>query len=255
MIAHVDHGWRQESRDEALLLQEEASKLGCPFFTTRLELKEKSEDAARKARYAFFQKIAPPEAALLLAHQADDLAETVLKRIFEGAQLTNLGAMREVSSSYGLVVWRPFLKVSREEIVQFLEERSLIALHDSSNDDLHYLRVRMRKEIFPFLNSHFGKEIKNNLLILSERAHEFKKYLDKRVEDLPVQKGPWGTLADLKGLEPLEQKYIIQKLVTVNRDQLETLFDWVQAGVKSKELEIGRLKISVDEGRMWIYPS
>src|SRR3990167_8782788 len=52
-LVHVDHGWREESRKETLELQEEARKLGCPFFSTRLENARK-EDEAREGRYAFY---------------------------------------------------------------------------------------------------------------------------------------------------------------------------------------------------------
>ena len=52
-LAHVDHGWREESREEAERLRKEADSLGCPFYSTRLNLAKK-EDVARNARFAFF---------------------------------------------------------------------------------------------------------------------------------------------------------------------------------------------------------
>lgn len=259
-IAHVDHGWREESREEARVLEEEAQKLGCPFFSVRLSLKEKKEDEARKGRYAFFSTLFPKYEALLLAHQAEDLAETVLKRVFEGAHLSNLRGMQAESHQYGMTIWRPFLNVRRDEILQFLEERSLEPIFDPSNNDPIYLRSRMRQEIFPFLNQWFGKEITENLTLLSKRAIELKEYLDQQINRIPVQKGPWGTLADLNELEGIEQRHLLQNIareesIVLSREVLETLLKWVAEQQKSKFLTVKTKKILVDEGRVWFFSS
>lgn len=104
-LAHVDHGWREESRAEAEECRAEAIKLGLPFHTIRLDIPKK-EDAARIARFSFFQSLyrTGPFQALLLAHQADDLAETVLKRTLEGAHLAFLGGMEAASRQFGMAV-------------------------------------------------------------------------------------------------------------------------------------------------------
>lgn len=252
-VAHVDHAWREQSGLEALQIQEEINQLGLPFFSTRLNLKEKSEDEARRGRYAFFSDIFSPHAALLLAHQAEDLAETVLKRIFEGAHLEHLGGMQEVSFQGTMVLWRPFLRVRKEEILQFLSQRSLKAFSDPSNWDPAYLRSRIRQNLFPMLNEHFGKEIRENLCLLSQRSFEMKEYLDARTRHVPIQRGPWGTLIDLKGLASIEQRHLIQKIVPLNRDQLHTLIQWLKTEEKSGVLELKTQKIVVDKSRIWIF--
>ncbi len=257
-IAHVDHGWREESQEEARKIREEAEQLQCPFYSVRLELKEKKEDAARKGRFAFFSSLAPQFSALLLAHQADDLAETVLKRILEGAHIANLRGMEPVSYQYGMQIFRPFLNIRRSEILQFLQERSLHPIIDPSNSDPIYLRARMRLEIFPFLNATFGKEITENLALLSQRSLEFKQYLDRQIQNVPVQKGPWGTLVDLNGLDVVEQRHLIQKIgrdesLSFSREVLETLLKWVNGREKSKYLKVKTRKFLVDEGRLWVF--
>ncbi len=252
-LAHVDHGWREESREEAEVLRRESVDLGCPFFTVRLNLPKK-EDEARKGRIEFFRSLFPAYQAVLLAHQAEDLAETVLKRILEGAHLSYLSGMQPVSNQYGMTLWRPFLNIRRRDILQFLEERSLIPIIDSSNEDPAYLRSRMRSEIFPFLNETFGKETVENLTLLSERAVELKKYLDQQVESVKVEKGPWGILVNLGSLERIEQRHLIQKIareesIPFSREELETILNWVEEGrerVKTK-------KILVDKGRIFFF--
>ncbi len=255
-LAHVDHGWRSESAQEALELQEEAKQLGCPFFSVRLD-REKSEDAARKGRFSFFQSLAGYQ-ALLLAHQAEDLAETVLKRILEGAHLSFLGGMEPISRQGGMTIWRPLLGVRRSEIFSFLEERALKPILDATNNDPNYLRARMRIQIFPFLNEQFGKEILDNLGLLSERAYELKTYLDQQTAQVPVYKGPWGTLVLLEGLKRIEQRHLIQKIareegIVIPRETLETLLLWLEKGLFSKAIQVKTKKIWVDKGRIFFF--
>jgi tRNA(Ile)-lysidine synthase len=257
-IAHVDHGWREESQEEAEQMAKEAALLRCPFHSARLEPIERSEDEARRFRYTFFAKLFPSYSALLLAHHAEDLAETVLKRVLEGAHLSRLGGMREVSHQYGMTIWRPFLRVKKGELIQFLEEKGVSFLSDSSNFDPVFLRARMRGQMFPFLNEHFGKEVSSNLALLSERAYELEEYLDAKTKTSPIQKGPWGLLSDLNGLQSLEIRHIIQKMahlshLSLNRNHLQTLEKWIQKGEKSKILSLKTKKILVDRGRIWFF--
>lgn len=257
-IAHVDHGWREESREEAEQIAQEAASLNCPFHSTRLQLKDKTEEAARKGRYDFFSSLAPQFDALLLAHQAEDLAETVLKRIFEGAHLTRLSGMQKVSHQHGMRIFRPLLNVRRAEILQFLEERALIPLIDPSNDDRAYLRARMRSDLFPFLKDAFGKEVVGNLTLLSERSQELKEYLDQKINRVPFYQGPWGSLADFKGLAEIEQRHLLQKMareesIVFTREVLETLLNWVKEGGRGKFLRVKTRKILVDQSRIFIF--
>ncbi len=251
-IAHVDHGWRSESADEAELLRLEAAELGLPFHSTRLQMKGKKEDEARSSRLAFFKKIAAEigAQALLLAHQADDWAETALKRVLEGAHLAFLGGMEGVGEVEGLPIWRPLLTVKRSEIVRFIEKRKLIPLDDPTNRDPKYLRARMREKILPALNEAFGKEIGNNLLCLAERGAELKRYLDRRVEAIAVQRGEWGISAALREVERIEQRHLIQKIspVTIPRSVLEFLLDGLAKKGAKRRLLVKGQEIFIEGG-------
>jgi tRNA(Ile)-lysidine synthase len=232
-IAHVDHGWREESRRETELVREEAALHGLTFHTTRLDL-PKTEDAARQGRLEFFATLNAP---VLLAHQADDLAETVLKRIFEGAHLTALKGMEAVSTVGGVTIWRPLLTVRKKELIEFLQERGLTPFMDPTNSDLAYLRSRMRMETIPFLEKSFGKEIVNNLVLLSERSVELKEYLDGKTEKL-------------------EAIHHIQKLarrenISLNRSILETLYQWSLKNEGRKELKVKSKKVIVERGAIF----
>lgn len=242
-VAHVDHGWRLESGEEARLIREEIESLGLPFYTTRLLSPLKNKEAiAREERFMFFfslfEKI--PFQALLLAHHGDDLAETSLKRLFEGAHLPFLGGMEEVSKWKNIEIWRPFLKMRKKELLAFLEGKNLVPFFDQTNDDPHYLRSRLRKDLLPFLEQTFGKGVVDNLISLSERAQELKEYLDRKISAaLLVTKGDWGFALNSQNMERIELRHFLQRVAshegfTLPRSILDPLLNWRDANLTRK---------------------
>jgi tRNA(Ile)-lysidine synthase len=192
-VAHVDHGWREESREEAMLLKERVESKGVFFHHTRLELQGQTnlEDRSREARYQFFEKLYQQlgAKALLLGHHKDDLAETVLKRLFEGAHLENLGGMQKRSFLRGQCLLRPLLDWDKKKILEWLVGKNVSYLIDPTNEDPRFLRSRFRKKMIPFLEEEFGKNIKDNLILLSKRSFRLKEYLEKKhlTENEPVE--------------------------------------------------------------------
>lgn len=182
-LAHVDHGWREASGEEAAALEAMAQNLQLPFYLKTLVSEVSSELEARVARYQYFLSLYEKEGfqALLLAHQADDQAETVLKRILEGKNLLSIGGMKASLSLEGMQVWRPLLTVRKKSIIQWLSERGLKAIDDPTNRDPRYLRARMRTEILPSLSKQFGKEVTLNLSRLGAGAQELRAYLQRKI--------------------------------------------------------------------------
>jgi tRNA(Ile)-lysidine synthase len=117
--------------------------------------------------------------ALLLAHQADDQAETVLKRVFEGASLFSLGGLATDSLVHDMKIWRPLLFVEKKDILTWLSKRNLNYFTDPTNSQTRFLRGKMRKEMVPFLSTSFGKQVCANLCRLGEESKEIKGYFLK----------------------------------------------------------------------------
>ena len=260
-LAHVDHGWRPESAKEALELEEEAKSLGIPFHTIRLNLPPNinKEAASREARLAFFRSLFEtiPFQALILAHQAGDVAETALKRILEGAHLPFLGGMEPVGRIADMFIWRPFYSTKKEEILSFLQHKHLKPLIDPTNSDPAYLRARMRMEILPFLARAFGKEISENLHLLSSRAAELKAYLEKKIEVHEPKRGPWGLFSSVSHLERLEARYLLQKWadlekIRLPRTLLEAALDAVSSNLPNRRISS---RILIDRGKVFFLSS
>ncbi len=221
-VVHVDHGWRLESAQEAEQLRALCKKHNLPFHLKTLipsELKGNKEDACRSERRAFFEEVrlATGAQATLLGHHADDQAETVLKRILEGAPLIKQSAIRPLRG----FLWRPLLAIPKKKIVQWLEKQKIPYFMDPTNSDPAILRSRMRMEILPKL---FGKEVAAPLARHAEEAALLSDYLDKRIAPLEKQFQQTGSV-DLSKTHSVEIHHLLRKLHPFSKQQLAALTD------------------------------
>ena len=154
---HVNHGLRgTESDDDEKLCRELCEREGVPLTVYRADLQGKTdEDSARKARYGFFREKYKAFKAdgLILAHHADDQAETFLMRLTRGAGPEGLECMREDETVEDIRILRPMLRIRREEIRAALTEDGTGWREDSTNTDTAYLRNKVRQELIPALEA------------------------------------------------------------------------------------------------------
>ena len=179
-VAHLQHGLRgEEATQDAQFTAVLAEKLNLPFHLRELDLPRMKRDAgggnleglARAERYRFFADIVRERnlRKVATAHTLDDQAETALMWFFRGTGLRGLGgmaALSEMSLSGGqtLVVIRPFLDLTKAEILEYLEGQSLSFRTDSTNRDSRLLRNWLRLELLPALQGHFGSRLPRRLV-------------------------------------------------------------------------------------------
>lgn len=210
-LAHVDHGWRVESERERIEIQEEAQRLGLPLHWKKLGSEDFSqgnlEDQGREHRLRFFSELYTKLncQGLLLGHHADDRAEVVLKRVFEGASLFNLAGVVGDSELMGMRLWRPLLFAPKDELIAWLAKNELSYFSDPTNSSPQFLRGRMREQMLPFLRNCFGKEISANLCHLGEEAKEVREYFLEINRPLlaRIERRPEGALLDLNSCLPI----------------------------------------------------
>lgn len=186
-VAHIDHGWRRESSEEAEQIRCMARDKNIPCYLHKLQIDKDApnlEDLCRSGRLEFFRSLYNQGVfdILLLGHQADDRAETVLKRIFEGANVNSLPGLREFTIYREMPVLRPLLGFSKKELLQWLDAKGVAYFRDATNLDPRFLRGRMRKELFPFIEQVFGKKIQKNLNKFADRSLEMNRYLEKNIK-------------------------------------------------------------------------
>ena len=154
--AHVNHGLRgaESDRDETFC-EELCRKEGIPLHLFRAELHGRTDEAsARRARFSFlFRQYKESGAdALILAHHADDQAETFVMRLLRGAGADGLECMKNEETVNGIRILRPMLRLRREEIRLALKADGYEWREDSTNSDTAYLRNRIRTEVIPTMS-------------------------------------------------------------------------------------------------------
>jgi tRNA(Ile)-lysidine synthase len=137
-VGHFDHGWRPESGEEAEFVRQSAKQFGLDFYSERATgTTPANEESARRQRYDFLLRIAREQSclAILTAHTADDQAETVLHHLLRGTGLAGLAGIPAVRPlDDGILLIRPLLKVSREELRDYLSRRDLTYRDDPTNE-------------------------------------------------------------------------------------------------------------------------
>lgn len=122
------------------------------------------EAAARNARYEFLRSL---PGKLATAHTANDNAETVLMHLVRGTGLKGLGGIVPVMD--GLI--RPMLSVTRQEVLDFLEEYHIPYVEDSSNQTDQFLRNRLRHRVMPLLEME-NPQLAENVSAMALRLRE-----------------------------------------------------------------------------------
>ena len=167
----VDHGLRAEAAAEARDVKRLARSLDLTHRTMRWtgeKPKTGLPAAARTARYRLLVQAARASGAthILTAHTRDDQAETVLMRLLRGSGIGGLAAMARESERDGVLLARPFLHVSKSQLVATLKKAKIGFADDPTNRDTNFTRPRLR-EIMPVLAAEGGDA--RNLARLASR--------------------------------------------------------------------------------------
>ncbi len=183
IAAHFNHNWRGE---EALKEQEVcrlfAASRGVEFYTrTASPSVKKTENDARIARYEFFEEAMEEydADAVFTAHNKDDNAETVLYRVIKGTGLVGLKGISVRRNSF----YRPLLKISRSEIVDYCNKNNLNPNNDSSNADTSYRRNYLRLNVIPALEK-INPSVKDSLNTLAEVCSSENAIIEEYLTDI-----------------------------------------------------------------------
>jgi tRNA(Ile)-lysidine synthase len=167
----IDHGLRAEAAREALVVKRLARTLDLPHRTLRwtgAKPKTGLPAAARSARYRLLAQAARAGGAthILTAHTRDDQAETLLMRMLRGSGISGLAAMARQSEREGVVLARPFLQVSKAQLIATLTKAKIGFADDPTNRDSSFTRPRIRS-LMPVLAAEGGDA--RNLARLASR--------------------------------------------------------------------------------------
>jgi tRNA(Ile)-lysidine synthase len=189
VAAHLDHRLRPEASEDAAFCAELCQRLDVRLVTGSTDVLSHArthrrgiEETAREERYVFLRDVKDRTGAVAIAvaHTLDDQAETFLLRLLRGAGRLGLSAMRPYQGD----VLRPFLSVSREQILAHLRRRRLTWREDSSNKDCAFRRNRIRHELLPYLEARFNPRLRQALARTATQLAEEELLLGDLVDRL-----------------------------------------------------------------------
>lgn len=147
VVAHLDHGMRPDSSDDARFVADMAAASDLKFWGQSASLGENaSEDQARRVRYEFLEKVRSAESAtaIITGHHLDDLLETAVFNLIRG---TNRTGLTSLSSRPGLL--RPLLGTTKVQLKQYALSRGLQWREDATNKDQAKSRNYIRHTLLP----------------------------------------------------------------------------------------------------------
>ena len=212
-VVHFNHKLRGKASDaDERFVAKLAEKHGLEFHSASGDIAKKAkkeranlEDVARRARYAFFERLLDEDHfdRVAVAHTADDQAETVLAHILRGTGLPGLGGI--YADRYPVV--RPLLNVRRAELRKYLKARKQLWREDLTNKDTTRMRARVRKKLLPLLEKQFNENTVAHLGNLAERARRDDAFLSAlarmRCEELAQKEGQDSRITAVNLWRPL----------------------------------------------------
>lgn len=185
MVAHFDHGIRENSAEDAEFVRRKAAEYGMECVIGKAELGAgTSEATAREARYQFLREVAMKygPAEIWTAHHLDDLVESVAINVLRGTGWRGLAVL----DSPGIV--RPFLEpgkvMDKQAILNYAGKHGLEFREDQTNNSERYLRNRVREKLQDF-------PLKPQFYELWRKQLVLKREIDKIVRELLPEDGKW----------------------------------------------------------------
>ena len=180
IVAHVDHGTRKSSAEDANFVRQKCQELGVKFYETKLELGEGvSEELARKKRYEFLKTIQEKEGGTICtAHHLDDVLESIAINLIRGT------GWRGLTPFYGDELVRPFIisRMWKRDVLKFAGEQNICFRQDPTNYEADYLRNRVREKM-----AELDETTQADIIELFEKQNELRGKIEKIVTELAKQ--------------------------------------------------------------------
>ncbi len=275
VVCHLDHCLRgRASAGDARFVENLAKKLGFISEIAKADVKgrmrnksESMETAARHERHAFFAACAVRHRCgrVLLAHHADDQAETVLGKLLRGSH--GLKGMRErqdfmTESGVKLEFYRPLLGLRRSSLVDWLISENYKWREDASNAEPVAVRNRLRNEAIPLLSEISGRDASLAFIRGAADAVEME-FLEVWALAKADVLDPQGRLhlRVLRGVPPVLQRIALREFLidagigSIDRCLLARCLELIDVGNPAVVNLPGGGKLRRRAGRLMIDPS
>lgn len=237
IVAHVNYHLRPQSDNDAHFVAEIAKKYHVVLRKVDWQGIDQGsvEEAARNFRYCFFEELANEYATntILVAHHANDQAETILLKLVRGGKLSQLSGMqptRQVSQTVQIV--RPLLPFSKQLIKLYAQQHRLEWCEDSTNADSAYTpRNLIRLEILPRLTTINHKAIEHinqTASQIMQQEQMITMQATQYLDDIMQSKKSWGDIPEIWLSAVLSIWLQKQKIFNIKQVQIDNVKQLIQ---------------------------
>ena len=154
---HINHNLSMYCHQWQNFCKSLCNKLAIDYTSVDISIENTSniEEIARKKRYLSLTSELKQSEVLCTAHHQDDQAETLLLQLFRGCGVAGLAAMPKSKQLDKGELYRPFLELSRKQILDYAVSNHLGWIEDDSNHNLNFRRNLLRLEYIPNLSKVF----------------------------------------------------------------------------------------------------
>lgn len=238
-IASFNHKIRKEASNEVEFVENLCKSFDLEFYKDEFNIphfaklnKLSLEEASRIKRFEFLFEVKEKYSfdKVALAHNLDDLVETVIMNIVRGAGIKGLTGIKPKSFDGKII--HPLIEIERKEIENYLNSLNAKYFIDLTNYSLDYLRNRIRHVVIPILtslNPNFKKEILNLSKIVQEENIFIEKIANIDLRSIKVDENSF-LLNAFQRLPLFEKRRIISLILKEDAD-----FNLVENVIKSLE--------------------
>ena len=218
-VVHINHMIRNDAGNDADFVKDLCYRNGVEFYLFNEDViklsKEKgisTEEAGREVRYERFRQVmSSKRAKIAVAHNKNDVAETVLFNIFRGTGIEGLASLAPVNGN----IIRPLLDLSRDEIEAYLIKKEQPFRTDSTNAECDYARNKIRNVMLPYAEKNLSAKSAQHIADLSKKMLLIREYIKKETKKaylLAVTENEDSSSINLRifsGLDPMLKREVI----------------------------------------------
>lgn len=217
---HINHGLRHTAKRDEDFCRLYCLKNSIEFYTYNIseELKNDNiggtESSARKYRYKYLLQTVKENNYdfLFTAHTYSDDIESFFVDLYTGASLFTLGGIMYENNQ----IIRPMLNITTEMVNDYIAENNLEPVFDETNNDIKYVRNRIRHKLIPVLYS-CGNEFEKSVIKLQKESNRLNEYLYKKVKHVILKQDNIIILKrySFMELEDMEKEYLLGKVFSL----------------------------------------
>lgn len=217
---HINHGLRHTAKRDEDFCRLYCKKNNIDFYTYNIseELKNDNrggtEASARKYRYKYLLQTIKENGYdfLFTAHTYSDDIESFFVDLYTGASLFTLGGIMYENNQ----IIRPMLSITTEMVNDYIYKNNLEPVFDETNNDIKYVRNRIRHKLIPVLYG-CGNEFEKSVIKLQKESNILNEYLYKKVKHVILKQDSIIILKrySFMELEDIEKEYLLGKVFSL----------------------------------------